>query len=546
MTNEIKTPQAMVVLANESLWPILSMVVHWRSRPEGLQSVYIYHTTQPAESLLPALRLRYLLNSLFPEIQVTLPENPGGTVPSDVQAQVEAWIKNNPTAGWILLGNGSTGPMELGFIAFVERPGIQVIAPGGPGLWYQWGQKAGQAGIVLQPLDGFDGSRTDALSIEAVLKSQVMTSDKAPAYAGASADDLPVRRLTDIGAANGWDWPAAFKNCGIDHQSPPAALFTRYLAAVLREFGVMNLGHGIRITPQPETRDKNALELDLVFIAGGRLFVLDAKLDEALDEEQGGAQPVVRQIQRLAGWRRRLNSLSPCVVMLRPCRLFTEAERAMAQAFELEVIDQTEAPKLLSRLAVLLKISRLPEPLAEIEKILVELVSLRGRRRVFGPESKLTRDQESLSGTPVLVDIEKHLDRVCAERGQNWILWATRSQVILRLAKPAAPPSQMALLIQNSLKRFGRVQVGETPTGYEAYFPRNDALLGALRQAFAGYVNRPLDPMIFIQAAPAVPQPPRKPLPAAALSMPTGDFLNELDNVMDQATDKPAPRTGKR
>ena len=546
MTNEIKMPQAMVVLANESLWPILSMVVHCQSRPEGLQRVLIYHTAQPVESLIPASRLRYLLNSLFPEIEVKLPENLGAGTPSDVQAQIERWMQDHPGAHWMLLGSGSTGPMELGLLGFVGRPNIEVIGPGGPGLWCRWDRPAGQEGIVLQPLDGCHPSATDALPIEALLKSQVMTSDKAPVYTASTAEDLPVRRLTDLGAANGWDWASAFKQCGLDTSATPAAFFVRYLAAALGELGISNLAHTIRLSPQADARDKNDLEMDLVFNARGRLVILDAKLDEALDEEHGGAQPIPRQIQLLAGVRRRLSALSTRVVMLRPCRVFSEMERAMAQALEIDVMDQSEAPKFFSRLAALLKWTQLPETLAEIEKLLVELVSLRGRRRVFGPESKLTREQESLSGTPVLVDIEKHLDRVCAERGQNWILWMTRSQVILRLAKPAAPPPQMALLIQNGLKRFGRVQVGETPTGYEAFFPRNDALLGVLRQAFAGYVNRSLDPMIFIQAAPAIPQPPRRPLPASALAMPTGDFLNELDNVMDQAADKPAPRTGKR
>jgi hypothetical protein len=214
----------------------------------------------------------------------------------------------------------------------------------------------------------------------------------------------------------------------------------------------------------------------------------------------------------------------------------------MARACELEVVDQAEAPKLFSRLASLLKISPLPRPLLEIEKVLIELVALRGRRRVFGPESKLARDQESLSGTPVLVDVEKHLDRICAERGQNWVLWATRSQVYLRLSRPSVPPSQMPWLIQNSLKRFGRVQVEEIPHGYEAIFPRSDGVLAVLRQALAGYVNRPLDPLIFIQASPPTPPPPRKPLPPAAFSAPTGNLMEELENVLDKVTEKPGTK----
>ncbi len=153
------------------------------------------------------------------------------------------------------------------------------------------------------------------------------------------------------------------------------------------------------------------------------------------------------------------------------------------------------------------------------------------------------RDQEAQSGTPVLVDIEKHLERVCAERGQNWVLWATRTQVFLRLARPASPPAQMPWLIQSSLKRFGRVQVEEIPNGYEAVFPRSDGMLFILRQALAGYVNRPLDPLIFIQAAPPTVPPPPKPQPKPAFTAPVGNPMDQLDNLLDDAV---KPRTGPK
>ena len=541
MTNEMKTPRAMVVLAGESIWPVLSLAAHGHNGQDGLRTVCLYHTAQPAESLLPALRLRHLLSALFSNVQVVLPDNVGGLSPQEVRWQIDRWLPQQPDGDWILLGSSSLSSWNLGLATFVGQPRLQVISRESPGAWYEWQRSGDRDGIVLEKLPGFASGGTDALAIETLLKSQFMTSDKSPLYSAQSGGSLPIHRLSEFGAANGWDWPAAFKDNGLDASASPAALFARYLAASLGELGITNLAHAIKITPQPETREKESIEIDLVANTGGQLVVLDARLEEELDEERGSVKPILRQIQQLAGLRRQLSALAPRLVMIRPCRLFSEAERAMARACDLEVVDQAEAPKLFSRLASLLKISPLPQPLADIEKTLVELITLRGRRRVFGPEAKLTREQESLSGTPVLVDIEKHLAQLCAERGQNWVLWATRTHVFLRLARPPVPPAQMPWLIQNSLKRFGRVQVEEMLNGYEAVFSRSDGLLTVLRQALGGYVNRPLDPLIFIQAAPPTPPPPRRPLPKAAFLAPAGSLMDELDNVIDKAVCKPDP-----
>jgi hypothetical protein len=539
MTHDVKPTRALVALAGESIWPILSWVCHYHTRQEGPAAVCLFHTAEPADSLLPAMRLRHLINVLFPDVQVVLPETFGVLAPWEIQIQIEQWLASMPDNDWVLLGSRGVTAWNLGLAGFAGSPRLQIVSQDHMGIWQRWQRPQESRGLAMEKWTELALHETDALSIETLLQSQFVTSDKIPGCVLQRGDDLPIRRLTEIGAAKGWDWPAAFKDSGVAPTGTPCDLFAQYLAAGLFELGAVNVAHGIRITPQPDNRDKETIEIDLAANFLGQFIILDAKSEEEDPDDLRQGQAILRQIQHLSGLRQQLRALAPRLVMIRPCHVFSEVERAMARACELDVVDQTDAPKLFSRLAGMLKVAPLPEPLAEIERLLVELISLRGRRRVFAPESKLSREQAALSGTAVLVDIEKHLDQLCIERGQNWVLWATRTQVFLRLSRPASPPAQMSWLIQNSLKRFGRVQVEELADGYQAVFPRSDQAVLLLCQALAGYVNRPLDPLIFIQAAPPTPPPPKKPLPRTAFSAPAGNLMDLLDNVLENTVNTP-------
>lgn len=542
MSNDVKPSTALVILSGESIWPILSQVCHCRALQKGPAAVFIFHTAQPAESLLPAMRLRHMLHTLFPDVQVVLPDVFSSLAPREIRAQINQWLESRSDTDWVMLGSSGSTAWNLALASFAGHPRVGILGQDDTRAWQHWLRPEEENGIVMEKGPELALDATDTLAIEHLLRSQFVTSDKIPSYTADKGRSLPLHRLTEVGAANSWDWPAAFKDSGLETAASPAGLFAQYLAAGLTELGISNLAHGIRIAPQSDAPNKENIKIDLAANFHGQLVLFDVKLEEENTDDPRQSQSVFIQIQRISGLRRRLGALMPRMIMVRPCHVFSDAERAMARACELDVIDQAEAPRLFSRLAGFLGVKPLPQSLADIEKTLIELISRRGRRRVFGPESKLTREQEALSGTSVLVDLEKHLDQLCAERGQNWILWATRTQVFLRLARPASPPAQMLWLIQNSLKRFGRVQVEELPSGYEAVFPRSDTVLLVLRQALAGYVNRALDPLIFIQAAPPTPPPQHKPAAKVAFSTPAGDLMDHLDSVLDN-TVKPRDRS---
>jgi hypothetical protein len=248
-----------------------------------------------------------------------------------------------------------------------------------------------------------------------------------------------------------------------------------------------------------------------------------------------------------------LGGLALQIVLVRPCRTFTEAEHELAKACGVEVIDQRDAPRLFSRLAGLLKIPAMPPEMAAVEALLVEQVTQRGRLQVFGEEDGRVRQQEADSGGPEWVDIEAYLNRVRIERGQNWVLWATRAEIGLQLDRPANAPEELPELIQRALSNFGRVRVEISPTSYEAIFVRDNQRLAKLRQALAGFVNRRLETMVFVQVRPHTPsQAPSPPRPAArpvkAVSSPAYPMagygsLEDLDAAVDQVFQpKPPPK----
>jgi len=134
-------------------------------------------------------------------------------------------------------------------------------------------------------------------------------------------------------------------------------------------------------------------------------------------------------------------------------------------------------------------------------------------------------------------------------------LYATRTEIIVRLDRPDSAPVELPSLIQSALASFGRVRVETTASGYDAIFARESSRLAKLRQAFAGFVNRRLETMVFVQARPhrsaptgGNPRPPaerpqrRTPPVNQPLNQPPLGYgsLEDLDAAVDQVF-KPRP-----
>jgi hypothetical protein len=365
----------------------------------------------------------------------------------------------------------------------------------------------------------------------------------------APIDSLPVKRLTLEGIARGWNWPAAFDACGQANDQPANSLFAHYVGAGLREMGVSNLAQRLCVTGKRERKLRQ--QMDLVAQHANKLLALDLKLRPESLAPANADESMTVLLRQALDTRKRLAGLAVQMVLVRPCRLFPEAERDLAKAIGIEVIDQRDAPRLFSRLGTLLEIPALPAEMIEVEAMLVQQIAERGRLLVFGAEGDRLRQQEADSGGPEWVDIEAYLNRVRTERGQNWLLWANATEICLRLERPAHPPAELPNLIQTALRNFGRCRVESTPNGYEVIFPREGTRFAELRQALAGFVNRRLETMVFVQvrpsqSAPAAPpvRSPRRPARAVVNPPPAAlDYgsLDDLEVVVDQAIKPKTP-----
>ncbi len=546
-------PLAMLVFAGEQLWPNIQSVLHWHQLSKKVEVVIIYYTLDEAHGRGAALRLQSFLESYFNGVRIVPHAGSPVSTPQSVRDGIVALMKTDPDHQWILNTTAGLKSMVLGLVELAGQPHLQLIYQEPSGEWFEVARVADSLGVEARKLEGINPLEMDVLPVTSLISSQFSSATEAVDLKFESVDALPLLRLTQEGIAQGWNWAAAFSACGLNAEKPEDILFAQYIGAGLMEMGVHNLAYNLRITGKRDRKEK--LGIDLAVNHGGRLLVLDLKLRGGSQHIQDDEDTSIADARRALDLRQRLSGLAAQVVMVRPCRLFSEAERGLARTCNLEVIDQRDAPRIFSRLANLLKIpSRTPE-IAGLEAILVEQVTQRGRLLVFGGEDDRLRRQEADSGAPEWVDVPTYLNRLQIERGQNWLLWSTRTEICLRLECPVNPPLELPSLIQTALSNFGRVRVETTPQGYEAIFIRDSALLGKLRQALAGFVNRRLETMVFFQVRSTKPSPPPTVLPAskrplqatpAPPVLPVGyGTLDDLDAAVDQVFRPPSPPKGK-
>lgn len=540
-------PLAVVVLSGEQLWPNLQGILHWQKGGAKVQEVFIYCTLEESPTRGPAQRLQRLIERCFAGTRVVLHAGSPASPSPEVRDTVQGWMNENPDRRWLLNATGGLKHMALGLAGFAGTPEVQVVYREVSGEWFELAPAADSPRLEARKLEGIAPLETDALPVADLVCSQFGTAAESVELTAEPVTALPMKRLTQEGITQSWNWPAVFAAAGMKTEAPGGALFEQYVGAGLLEIGVTNITRRLRLTNKRERKEK--LEIDLVANHGGKMLVLDLELRGSGLEK--AADALALQLRTAVELRQRLEGLAIQMVLVRPCRVFTETDRELAKACGVEVIDQRDAPRLFSRLAGLLKISALPPEMAAVEALLVEQVTQRGRLQVFGEEDDRLRQQEADSGGSEWVDIQAYLNRVRIERGQNWVLWATRSEIGLQLDRPANAPEELPNLIQKALTNFGRVRVEIGLNYYEAIFLRENTRLIKLRQALAGFVNRRLETMVFVQVrshtpspAPGAPRPAARPVkPAASPAYPAAGYgsLDDLDAAVDQVYRPPSP-----
>lgn len=406
-------PAAMVVLASEQLWPNLQGLVCWKEQDPGLRHLKIYVTTDELRSQEPARRLRRFCESRYRDIAVEIPHSPLGMRPQEVQGQIERWMRDLPGHRWVINATGGNKLMTCGAIAFAGRPDVLVIYREiGSEDWYELrrnGEKSPLEAHRFCP----PGEAMDRIPVEELVRSLWILPENAEVRSK-RPERLPLPDLTRALIEEHWDWHGAFRRIGRPSPEQAGFLFERYVAAGLLEMGIRNAIMNVEArSPQGQALQ----EVDIVAHHRGRLVILDCKLRSK--NEEG----ITTQIRHAEGTRRQMGGLGAELVLVRPLRSLAEAERELAKALRLGVIDREDAPRLFSHLKDFFKAEKLPESLAAVERM------LNGHLPVFGHDLEGTPPAPEGWG-PGMLNLNPLLQK------QGWAAWVTGNTGFLACIKP--------------------------------------------------------------------------------------------------------------
>lgn len=248
--------------------------------------------------------------------------------------QVLVWQETIPGRHWLLNATGGLKLMSAGMMALADLDGIEVVYRE-LSQWYRITNEAGLSAVPLNP--GIDPGITDTVQVLDLVRSQ-WDSPTPMEWTAQPPQSLNVARVLEETCRNGWNWRAAFLAAGehVGNTEGAGFLFERLVAGALRDLGIRQIARGLALQGG---RDQ---EVDLVANWGGRLLVIDCKL-RTPEEEDAQVEGITSQIRQAATTRRSLGGLNTKLLLARPNRPFSEAERLLAEAYGLEVIDANDA-----------------------------------------------------------------------------------------------------------------------------------------------------------------------------------------------------------
>ncbi|MCS6851290.1 MAG: hypothetical protein NZ700_09000 [Gemmataceae bacterium] len=440
-------PTAMVVLASEQLWPNIHGLVHWSSH---LQHLCIYHTTDE-RSYKPAQQLALLCRAMYgSRVQVHVPPVPGGMQPLEVHTQIQCWRHQLPGQRWLLNATGGTKLMTAGVLRCVGEPDCQVVYREIADRWYELHRADNGRDIVTSPID-VPVTATDRIPVSSLLCALWNGADHRVEF-GSKPNRLPVLELTQAWIKHQGNWSMAFSDCGLPNNEGVGFLFERFIAAVLLELGVSNLVCNVKRLDSTGTQVLQ--EIDLVANYSGRIRIVDCKLtDGQTGKAKVRGEPITSQIRQAAQTRRELGAE---LLLLRPNSTLNEAERSLAQAYGLQVLDRDDCNSLFSGLHRFLRVQGpLPETLRQAQEALIQATKVPGANPMQ-PPAEQNKKLRNVSGQWAVID----LDAYRRDLNQDWVAYRLSDlEVGFKCARLSdISRDQWRWLIQEQFRSFGQVK----------------------------------------------------------------------------------------
>lgn len=419
----------MVMFAGEPWWPRLQPLLHRNGPAETVQQVLLCPRDDSPRARSEVTRLARFLAAQFPALHViAAPSSPG---PQGFQDDLQSLPPLPDSPGSRVLNLTGAPTWALGMASpWIGAPQTEVMERDSRGAWVAWIPSPDGIPRAI-PLPDLPRSLTDSLSVDHLLRA--LDDEASVSHAvWTAAQPLPLVPLTAAGIEKRWDWSAAFTAAGLDPgRDTPGALLGRYLGALLVHLG---LTHVQRVTrPRRAANPDDPREAQLWVNHAGRLVTLEARTPDPSDDASCDADPdLASAFRRIAAQRASLSAIPVEWILFRPGLRLSPAQREMASAFGVSVLDEADAPELPGRLAEHFDLRLTPDAI-EVERLLrASLAEGRGLR-VLGPESATISAQLAASPDPTVVRVEPWLDRIRMERHQNWLIWTLDDRAWLRV-----------------------------------------------------------------------------------------------------------------
>jgi len=431
---------AVVITSADQFWPHLNAILHGHRHGGPVQRLFLLQLA-PDQALPGAAEAASLLERVvrFACPGLRIDARQADAAPNGLRDLIAQCHKEFADVPWTFQLPIQLSSAGWGFDDLLNLPETRVILRQSDGGWIELVRTHSSAEILTQPFGPIRRDEADDLSIVDLVRAQTIETQVPAPLIAQPVKALPLVPITQAAMTAAWDWRTALSQSAIEvGNDSPHVLFQRYLGAFLLDLGVRNVVQGARKPKSPPVPASAQADPTLWVHHGGRLIVLDARLDAppALAEGESSTQtalpPFASAILRAAEERRDLGTLSPDWVLIRPCLVLSPLEQSLAEAHGIRVLDESACRDLPAKLAAVIGLP-LSADAIEIERRLRTHLAETGRTRVFGPESQLLQQQRAAAPDPAIVHADGLLEQIQRTRGQNWLLWAHQDRIYLRV-----------------------------------------------------------------------------------------------------------------